>query len=288
MEPGTPVEELVSGRPYRVLNMLGAGGTSAVYLVEHAFMLRRLALKVLHPFRRGRAELVDRVRVEAQAIGRLLHPNVVDVIDFWTAADGTPCLVLELLEGRTLARELDVRQRLPVTEAVDLTRQALSALVAAHHLGIVHRDIKPENLFLHVKPGQQRLLKVLDFGLARILPGVSPHSPAPAAVPTSTGAVIGSARFMSPEASRGERVGPSTDIYSLGVVLYLMLTGRGPYEGTAMPRAPSKLVGREVPPALDAIVLRAIGALSETRPSATEFRDALDRFGTNAPRIGDY
>jgi serine/threonine-protein kinase len=276
----TPVEELVSGRPYRVLRMLGAGGTSAVYLVEHLFMLRRFALKVLHPFRSRRPEAVDRVRVEAQAIGRLQHPNVVDVVDFWRGSDGTPCLILELLEGRTLARELDVRHRLPAAEAVDLASQALSALAAAHDIGIVHRDVKPENLFLHTKLGQKRLLKVLDFGLARVLPDVSPHAPAPPIVPTSTGAVIGSPRFMSPEASRGERVGPEADIYSLGAVLYLMLTGRGPHEGTSRPEPPSKYGGPDVSSDLDAIVLRAIEDTPGARhSSAGAFRDALVALG---------
>jgi serine/threonine-protein kinase len=281
----TPVEELVSGRPYRVLRMLGAGGTSAVYLVEHALMLRRFALKVLHPFRSRRPDAVDRVRVEAQAIGRLQHPNVVEVLDFWTGKDGTPCLILELLEGRTLARELDVRHQLPVAEALDLASQALSALGAAHDLGIVHRDVKPENLFLHTKPGQRRVLKVLDFGLARILPDVSPRAPAPPIVPTSTGAVIGSPRFMSPEASRGERVGPQADIYSLGAVLYVMLTGRGPHEGTSKPEPPSKYAGPGVSPDLDEIVMRAIEDAPEARhSSAGEFRQALIALGLTAAK----
>jgi serine/threonine protein kinase len=273
----TGVEDLVAGQPYRVLRRLGGGGMSTVYVVEHEVLLKHFALKVLHPFRAKDPALVDRVRVEAQAIAQLHHPNVVDVIDFFVAHDGSPCLVLELLEGNTLSEVLSRTGRLLAGEAAEIACQALSGLHAAHRIGIVHRDVKPENLFLHYPPGFPRLLKVLDFGLARVLPNAAPSAPAPPVVPTNTGAVVGSFRFMSPEAGRGERVGPAADVYSLGAVLYLMLTGRDAASGrTVRALPPSSVAPLSAAPGLDAVVLRAVEPDPSHRyESAEAFRSAL-------------
>ncbi len=274
--PSTAAEDLVAGQPYRLLRRLGGGAMSAVYLVEHEVLLKQFALKVLYPFRAKDPSLLDRVRVEAQIIAGLRHPNVVDIVDFWFAGDN-PCLVLELLEGHTLARELSRSTRLPGPEAVDLACQALSGLAAAHRLGVVHRDVKPENLFLHAPPGFRRTLKVLDFGLARVLPGAPPAAPAPPVVPTDTGTVVGSLRFMSPEAGRGERLGPQSDLYSLAAVLYLMLTGRGPHDGgRERPSPPSRVSSVPIAHGLDAVVMRALEPRPEHRPrSADAFRAEL-------------
>jgi serine/threonine protein kinase len=255
-----------------------------VFLAEHQFLGRRFALKVMHPRLTPEPQVVDRMRVEAQAMGSLSHRNVVEVIDFWTAPDGRPCVVMELLEGRTLHQELAARGSLAVAEAVDLASQALSALGAAHALGIVHRDIKPENLFLH--HAQRRpVLKVLDFGLARVLPEVSRRSPAPLILPTRTGNIVGTPQFMSPEGARGQRVDHRADLYSLGLVLYVMLAGRGPFDGGASePEAPSQYAEHTVGPELDAVVLHSIREHPDQRhQSAEEFLRSLQPFRPSNP-----
>ena len=270
--PDSP-EPLLAGRPYRLVELIGRGGMGSVYVIEHQVLLKRFALKVPHRFY-ARGPVADRMRFEAQAIAQLQHPNVVDVVDFWIA-DGHPCIVLELLSGRTLAQELSERATLPAREAVELTVQALGALSAAHALGIVHRDIKPENLYLHVEPGRRRVLKVLDFGLARLLPEALDSAPAPPLVPTLTGALVGSPAYMSPEAARGARVGAAADLYSLGLVLYRMLVGHGAFDRGATREPPSRY-SPGISDALDKAVMRAIEELPEARfPSASDFARAL-------------
>jgi len=264
---------LLADTPYRAISFLGSGAMGAVWVVEHHLLRKRFALKVLHPHL---ARFADRMRVEAETMGRINHPGIVEVVDFWSAADGRPCLVMELLHGHTLGDELAERGRLPVQEALDVTRQILSALVAAHALGVVHRDLKPENIFLHEVPGFGRLTKVLDFGIARVLPDASPSAPAPAELRTVTGAPVGSPRFMAPEAWRGDKLDARADVYSLGLLLYVMLAGHGPFDmGHTVPELPSKYAGQVVAE-LDPIILRAIDEQPDARyQSAAELLKAL-------------
>jgi len=274
--PPTAVTELLAGQPYRLVTRLGSGGISAVYVIEHELLLKRFALKVLHPFRLRDPSLLERARVEAQAVAKLRHPNVVGIVDFWFGPNGEPCMVLELLEGRTLAAELDRVGRFTPTEAIDIARQTLSALQAAHDIGVVHRDIKPANLFLHAPAGHARTVKVLDFGLARVLPD-SNAAPTPLSVPTATGTVVGTLRYMSPEGARGERVGPAADVFSVGVVLYVMLTGVSPLAPELARLEPaSKHADLAALPGLDDVLSRAMAPAPEARPaSASEFRREL-------------
>ncbi|HEX9618808.1 MAG TPA: serine/threonine-protein kinase [Polyangiaceae bacterium] len=281
------IEPLLRSTPYRVVARLGQGAMSEVYTVEHEDLGRLFALKVLHARYGDDPQALDRLRLEAQAAARLTHPNIVEVTDFWIAADGTPCLVMEHLYGNTLAVELERRSRLTPGEAVYHEVELLSALGAAHALGIVHRDIKPENLFLHQAAGR-KALKVLDFGLARVLPRAQPDAPAPLVVPTDTGVVVGSPRFLSPEAARGEHVDHRADLYAAGLVLYLMLTGRGPFDAAVSSRAAPAPLGRSlrapVPPELEAVVFRALEPDPDARyQTAPEFARALAPF---APLIG--
>ena len=237
-----------------------------VFVVLHTVLKRRFAMKVIHPRCANDAHFIDRMRVEAQATARLHHANIVEVVDFWTAADGRPFIVMELLQGTTLALELTVHGPLPIVEAIGYTLQLLSALSAAHELGIVHRDIKPENLFLHRAPERPRILKVLDFGVARVLPQASERAPLPPAPPTATGAIVGTPRFASPEALRGEKVDHRADVFAAGLVLYCMLTRRNPYDDmlltdnpeTFQVTPPSAILGDSVSPGLDAVILKAI------------------------------
>lgn len=274
---GNELERLLSSTPYVARGLLGRGGAGSVYEVEHSFLGRRFAVKVLHPYVALTPGLPDRMRLEAQALGRLRHPNIVDVIDFWIADDGTPCVVMELLRGRTLHAELRKRERLPATEVLELASQALRGLTAAHAMGIVHRDIKPENLFLHQEAGLGPRLKILDFGWARVLPDFSERSLSPAALPTQTGATVGSPLFMSPEGARGEKVDFRADLYSLGVVMYASLGGFIPDTHSNEIPLPSHFAeGDWYPPGLDELIIRAIQRDPSARyQSAQEMLAAL-------------
>jgi serine/threonine-protein kinase len=271
------VERVLSGSPYRCVRLIGRGGMGQVYEIEHSFLGRRLALKVLHPIFASNPEFTERLRLEAHALARLRHPAIVDIVDFWTTDEGQPCVVMELLHGRSLHGELRERKRLPLDEAVEIALQALSGLRAAHAMGIVHRDIKPENLFVHEIAGKKRILKILDFGLARLMPQLASDTARAFAVSTQTGAVVGSPRFMSPEAARGERVDARGDLYSLGLVLYLMLSGRAPHDFDATSPEPEPLLGEPgISTELNQIVLRAIANDITVRyQTAEEFRSEL-------------
>lgn len=272
-----PIEGLLADTQYRHRKYIGRGGMGAVYEVEHRILGKRFVLKVLHARFAGEPQFIDRMRVEAQSMARLHHPNVVAVVDFWVAADGRPCIVMELLQGRTLAADLAERRKPPVAESVAIVRQVLSALGAAHAVGIVHRDIKPENIFLTTGG----VVKVLDFGVARVLPAAADRPLAPLALPTDTGTVIGSPRFVSPEGAAGQKVDARADIYSVGLVIYVMLAGRGPYDSMkqAQVEPPSRFAGAGIAAELDAIVMKAIEHDPDARyQSATEFSAALAPF----------
>jgi eukaryotic-like serine/threonine-protein kinase len=282
--PTEDIEALLSSTPYRPLKALGRGSMGEVWAIRHEYIGREFALKVLHRRHLKNGQLVERLRLEARAMAALEHPHIVEVADFWISPDGRPCLVMELLCGQRLDRELLQRARLPGGQVVEIGRQALSALVAAHEMGLIHRDIKPENLFLHQLPNQPWSLKILDFGLARVLGGRPVGSPLQPLDLTRTGTVIGSPRFMSPEALRGERVGPEGDIYSLGVVMYLCLVGmHSPFDIATSPsfHPPSRSGAVECGPRLDSIILRAVETEPECRyPSAREFLADLDNLAS--------
>lgn len=270
------------------IDRLGSGGMGEVYLVEHRELGKRFVAKILHKRFGSDPFLVDRMRVEAEALGCLNHPNIVKVTGFDKTEQGRPFIVMELLRGRTLANELTIRRSIPPMESIGYAREALSALSAAHGAGIIHRDMKPENLFLHDPPGGQRVVKVLDFGVARVMPGASGDSPRPLANPTETGVVVGTPRFVSPEGAIGRRVDARADIYSLGLILYEMLAGRGPFDhigsdelvltahATDQPEPPSRYAERPIPPELDWAVMKALDKDPSQRfSSADEFDQAL-------------
>ncbi len=257
-------------------------------VAEHRELGREFVVKLLHQRLSGDPQLIDRVRVEAQSLGRLNHPNIVSVVGFGYAADGRPYIAMEYLRGRTLTEELAAR-RLSAKESVAYARRILSALGAAHALGIVHRDVKPDNIMLAERP-EGTVLKVLDFGMALVLPGVSSGAPQPLSFPTDTGVVVGTPRFVSPEAARGEDVDARADLYSVGLVLFLMLAGRGPFDhlkGTdrllsaqaeSEPDLPSKFAAEPIPAELDAAVRKALAKRPEDRhQSAEEFDRELEK-----------
>ncbi|HYQ04114.1 MAG TPA: serine/threonine-protein kinase [Polyangiaceae bacterium] len=259
-----------AGSVFSAVERLGAGAMGEVYRVLHRELGREFVAKVLHQRFAADQQMLERVRVEAQALGRLNHPNVVSVTGFGVTRDGRPFLVMEYLRGRTLAAEIAARGALPAREAIRFTLELLAALEAAHALGIVHRDIKPDNLFIAENADGMRRLQVLDFGLARVMPGVASAAPKPLALPTSTGNVIGTPHFVSPEGALGKKVDARADLYSAGLVLYALLAGRGPFDrikrvsriltaqASMKPKAPSIFGGRSLPPALDELVLLAL------------------------------
>jgi serine/threonine-protein kinase len=200
-----------------------------VYLVVHRELGRRFVAKLMRPELAEDSNFVARLRLEARILGKLAHSNIVTVAGFGKSADGRLFIVMECLKGRTLGEELYERLSLPVVEAIDVVLQMLAGLGAAHAAGVVHRDIKPDNVFLHEPPVGPRVVKLLDFGVARVVPGISPTGPLPLAVPTDTGAVIGTPEFISPEGARGLRVDHRADLYSTALCLYVLIAGHGPF-----------------------------------------------------------
>jgi len=213
---------------YRIIRKLGAGGMGVVYEARHENIARRSAIKILHAYVSARPEFARRFVHEARVSNIVQHEALVQVFELDHLPDGTPYLVMEYLEGETLAAVLR-RRRMSLAEALDVTRQVGQGLLAAHDKGIVHRDIKPSNIML-VPHSQSRVLaKILDFGIARLVAehcdGETQH--------TDTAAMLGTAEYMSPEQCRGAGgVDEQTDVYALGMILYEMLAGRLPFSAT--------------------------------------------------------
>ena len=259
-------DAVVSGR-YRVVRKLGGGGMADVYLCEDLTLGRQVAVKVLLPRLLGDRTFVERFRREAKAAGGLNHANLVSIYD-WGEVDGVYFIVMEYVEGETLKDYIRRKGRLGGNEAVRLTLQLLAAMAAAHRRGIIHRDIKPQNVMLD----QEGNVKIMDFGIARA--GDSGM--------TEVGAVLGTARYLAPEQAKGHQVDPRSDLYSVGIVLYEMLTGTVPFKGDTavtvalkhvneMPMEPSEIVPG-MPYSLNRIVLKAIAKDADDRyQSAEEF-----------------
>ena len=266
--PDTLIDQVFDGR-YLLVRKLGTGGMANVYLAEDQELGRRVAIKMLDDRHAQDEQFVERFRREAKNAAGLSHPNVVSIYDRGQA-EGTYYIAMEYLEGRTLKELLVARGPTPIPVAIDYARQILAALGFAHRHGVVHRDIKPHNVA--VAPDGR--IKVMDFGIARA--GTSQM--------TETGSIIGTAQYLSPEQAKGAPVGPTSDIYSVGIVLYEMLTGSVPFTGdtpleiamkhlSATPEPPSEQ-RPEVPHELDSIVLRALAKRPEDRYQTAEEMDA--------------
>jgi hypothetical protein len=216
-----PLVGQVIGERYRIEALLGEGGMGAVFRARHLSLDRPVALKVLHPRLCEDEQVQKRFEREAQAISKLDHPNCVRVIDFGTADKGMKYLVMPFLDGQEL-REL-TGVALPTTEVVDLGAQILRALEHAHMRGLVHRDLKPENVFLVRDDDDNRVVKLVDFGIVKLLESEG------LAQLTRAGMAFGTPTYMSPEQAAGGKIDERTDLYSLGVVLYELLTGVPPF-----------------------------------------------------------
>ena len=276
-----PVGSVLDGR-YRIDSVLGKGGMGRVYKGEHTGIGKAVAIKVLHAKLGGSREATQRFQREALASGRLDHPNIVGVSDFGVLEDGSLFLVMEALEGETLGKRLEREKRIPWPEAVQIISSVLAALRHAHAKNVVHRDIKPDNIFLANKDGD-RVVKILDFGIAKLVAGDA-NDPAS----TRAGLTVGTPAYLSPEQAVGGEIKPATDLYSLSIVFFEMLTGRPPYEDTDPLAMLTAHVSRDVPafaevapdlqvpPGLEAVIGKGLAKLSDERfPSANEYADAL-------------
>jgi serine/threonine-protein kinase len=264
----TLINTLFDGR-YRILRKLGTGGMANVYLAEDEVLGRRVAIKILNDRHAGDEQFVERFRREAKNAASLSHPNIVSIYDRGEA-EGTYYIAMEYLDGRSLKELIVARGPAPIHLAVDYARQILAAIRFAHRHGIVHRDIKPHNVLVD---GEGRL-KVTDFGIARA--GVSQM--------TEAGSIIGTAQYLSPEQAKGAPVDQTSDLYSLGVVLYELLTGEVPFSGdtpveiamkhlSTVPEPPSSKRA-DVPRDLDMVVMRALGKDPSERYQSAEEMDA--------------
>ncbi|MES1248601.1 MAG: Stk1 family PASTA domain-containing Ser/Thr kinase [Actinomycetota bacterium] len=269
----TLIGALFDGR-YTIVRKLGAGGMANVYLAEDQELGRRVAIKILNDRHANDDQFVERFRREAKNAAALSHPNIVSIYDRGEA-EGTYYIAMEFIDGRSLKELIVTRGPAPLTVSVEYARQILSALRFAHRHGIVHRDIKPHNVLVDA----EGRVKVTDFGIARA--GTSQM--------TEAGSIVGTAQYLSPEQARGTNVDQRSDLYSLGIVLYELLTGSVPFNGdtpveiamkhlSALPEPPSAK-RPEIPRDLDLIVMRALAKDPDDRYQSAEEMDAdLERF----------
>jgi serine/threonine protein kinase/HD-like signal output (HDOD) protein len=281
--PTPPVDALLGQTlgSFRVISLLGEGGMGRVYLAEHVLIGRRAAIKVLASEIADNEDFVSRFFTEARAVNDIRHPNIVEVTDFGTFGK-LPYIVMELLDGETLEQRLARVRLLDAPSAARLVAQVAAAVGAGHEHGMVHRDLKPANIFLRNHPDYPDFVKVLDFGIAKLVAqdrNVQHH--------TEMGALIGTPAYMSPEQCLGDtHLDHRSDIYSLGVVLYQTVTGRLPFTSETAGRLimshvqetppPPQSINPSVSSAMSAIVLRAMAKKPDQRfASMREFRDAI-------------
>jgi len=274
---------------FRILQKIGTGGMGSVYRASQPAMNREVAIKILHPKLAGRKDLTSRFRREARAMSQLTHPNTVRVFMYGELEeDGSLYIVMEMLDGKNLNQRVRRGGPMPVNKAIPILVQVCGALQEAHEMGIVHRDLKPENIFLSTQGGITDFPKVLDFGLAKVTERqMQPGS----VILTQEGMVFGTPEFMSPEQAQGRTLDARSDIYSLAVILYEVLSGKLPFDA----RTPMEYIQKHVtepiiplsarrpeaglPLELDAVLEKALKKKPDDRyQSAAEFADALKPF----------
>ncbi|WP_406515557.1 serine/threonine protein kinase [Streptomyces sp. NBC_00873] len=264
---------LIAGR-YRLRDAIGRGAMGEVWRAFDETLGRPVAVKLLLPHDSD-PTASSRFRLEAQTAGRLSHPNVVGVLDFGEHEDRL-FLVMELVDGDSLAGLLTVSGPLPAERVARIAAQGAAGLAAAHRQGIVHRDVKPANLLL----GADGTLKIGDFGIARFLDD-------PGAALTATGQIVGTSLYLAPERALGRTAGPASDVYSLGCVLYQLLTGRPPFQADSAlavlhqhldsTPVPPRQLGADLPPAFESYLLGLLAKEPESRPTAEEVADWFGR-----------
>lgn len=279
-------ETLFRTTNYEVLGRLGQGAMGTVFFVRHRETQGRCVAKVIHKHLVPDQKARDRFRLEAQSLGRLNHPHIVSARATGTTSDGRPFVVLEYLPGKTLSQVLR-KESISAFTALEYGRQLLLALAAAHYVGVVHRDLNPGNIILAEQPDGSRLVKVLDFGLAKVLPQAPSGSPSPLIAPTTVGTIVGTPRYISPEAAAGEGADERSDVYAAALILYKMLTGRDAFiqNGTEpllraqeneAPAPPSRWTSDFISKRLDEVILQALAKNPANRfQGARQFMDAL-------------
>src|SRR6201988_896079 len=283
LPPTDPLVGRTLDEKYYVEERLGAGEMGKVYRARHLSMDRPVAIKFLHSsFGEDEAGRL-RLLTEARTAVTLHHTNAVSVTDFGQTVEGWFYIVMELLEGRTLREIVSREAPLETARATSIMLQASDAVAAAHQAGIIHRDLKPSNILITQSANQPAVVKVLDFGIAKFFAGNGDDDES---VLVQSNTVIGTPRYMSPEQHNGHELTPATDVYSLGVILYEMLTGMVPFSGSTpaeiaqkhvnnMPHSPREVVAA-VPEDVERIVLHALEKQPSDRPpNAAEFRREL-------------
>ncbi|MBX7218730.1 MAG: protein kinase [Blastocatellia bacterium] len=271
--PGTILE----GK-YRLGEKIGAGGFGAVFRATHLGLNRPIAVKIFRPTPgNDSVQAVERFKREGVSAARLNHPNVVTVLDSGVSPDGIAYLVMELLEGRSLAEELHARRRLTVRRTAQILHAASLALAEAHRIGIIHRDIKPENIFLH-QTEQGEIIKVVDFGIAKLMEeaGAEAHKL------TATSSIVGTPSYMAPERLRNQDYDGRSDVYSLGVVFYECVCGRTPFSESTnsfldlvmahlqTEPPPPRSFNPHLSPTIERVILTMLAKKPEERPTAAE------------------
>lgn len=286
--------DIIAGR-YRVERVLGQGGMGVVVAARHTSLRQRVAVKFLRPAALKLPGASARFLREAQAAAAIHSEHVARVTDMGTLGTGSPFMVMEHLDGTDLSSFLKAKGPLPVRDAVDFVLQACEALAEAHKLGIVHRDLKPSNIFVTARADGSPLIKVLDFGLSKVLDPDAAFATESSL--TETEMVVGSPHYMSPEHVRSLKyVDARTDIWSLGVILYQLLTARRPFDGESLPSVFAKIVTEppdplrsvrpDVPQALEAAVLCCLEKdVTQRFQSVSELARAIAPFGPETSRI---
>jgi len=279
-----PLIGKVFAEKYEVNSVLGLGGMSIVYKALHKLMDRNVAIKMLHKNLKEDIVALERFRLEAQAASLLSHQNIIAVYDFGVTNDGEPYFVMDCLEGESLKELIERKGRVPFDRALPIFRQVCDGLEAAHKKGIVHRDLKPANVCLIKEEGGTELVKLVDFGIAKLLPQAGREQQHL----TQTGEVFGSPIYMSPEQCLGKELDTRSDIYALGCLMYETLTGDPPFIGESFLETMNKHVGEDakpinqvmpdakVPVELDNLIQHCMSKKPENRfQTAGEIRDLI-------------
>ncbi len=290
---------------YQILRKLGDGGMGAVYEGVHTVIKRRVAIKVLHPQFAQNPEIVARFHREAEAATSIGHPNIVEVTDMGSFEDGSAYMVLEFLDGRDWAHDIDTEGPQPLGKVAQILTQCCDALEAAHAKGIVHRDLKPENIFLIARSGNPNFVKVVDFGISKIMDGAD----GPGHSLTQTGTALGTPYYMAPEQCQGKKdIDHRADIYSLGVIFFQSLTAQYPFDDESYPMLVLKICTEQppllstfrpdLPPQMQGILHRMLAKNRENRfANVGELRAALAPYlghnvapvvATNAPSTASH
>jgi serine/threonine protein kinase len=287
-EPTDPLLGRVLGGRYRLLERLGQGGMGTVYRATHTLMEKPVAVKILRPEMATDAEAIARFHREARSASRLDHDHCIRVTDFGQSDNGHLFLVMELLDGVSLSH-VTRRGPVPPARAAAVGVAVAEALAHAHEQGIIHRDLKPDNVFLARRAKGREIVKVLDFGLAKL---ASDSALGPSI--TRDGTVFGTPEYMAPEQAEGEKLDGRTDLYALGVILYQLVTGEVPFKSpnfvalltkqvTEAPQPPrERRPDLDIPPGLEVVIMRCLSKRRQDRyATAAEVADALEPFAAS-------